>query len=105
MVIDQVQVHNVHAIEAKDDSPIAGYVHGIESLAVAGQRMKAQAWKVHVCWGAAGVQARENHSDPLYLGLLQALALTLLVEQPKTLVANVADHAQSLGRNPVGYNT
>jgi hypothetical protein len=38
------------------------------------------------------------------LGLLQALALTLLVEQPKTLVANIADHAQSLGRNPVGYN-
>jgi hypothetical protein len=43
VVIDQVQVHNVHAIEAKDDSPIAGYVHGIESLAVAGQRMQAQA--------------------------------------------------------------
>ena len=96
VVVDQVDLGRVNALEPEHDPPIAGHPHGPVTGEVPFQRMEPEAGKIHVLWAGRMIETRqdpiETRQDPFDLGNVRgryAASVSLLVEQFQTLVPEV----------------
>ena len=92
MIIDQIHVAGVDALEAEYDPPVARHSDRPEARAIALQRMQSEAGQVHVRGFGRFVEAGEDALDPGDRFRRHPPPVPLLVQEPEPLVAEIPDH-------------
>lgn len=92
MVVDQVDIHGISALETEDDPQIPRDSHGPKAVEIAAQPMQPQPGSIHVFGTFGVVQLVENPPDPSNMGLWQPAAVILLLEAAQAAMAEVGDH-------------
>ena len=93
MVVDQIDVHDVGVVEAKDNPPVRGNGHTPESFQVARKGMQAQTGEVHVLRHPRAVEIGENTRDFLAVGGVDLRGVITLVEAFQSAVTEAADRS------------
>lgn len=92
MVVDQVDIHGISALETEDDPQVPRDPHRPKAVEIAAQPMQPQPGAIHVFGTFGGVQLVEDPPDPSDMGLRQAAAVILLLEAAQVAMAKVSDH-------------
>lgn len=100
MVVEQVHVARVLAIETEDDAPVAGYGHGPESGEVALQRMQPKARQRHVVRYRSLVQTGENTLDLVGLIRPDLAAVSRFEQQAQPFMSEAANHSEKCNLSP-----
>ena len=92
MIVDQVHVVGVRALEAEHDPPIARDAYRPVARAVALQRMQPKTGQIHMRGFGRFVQAGEDALDPGDRFRRHPPPVSILVQKPEPLVAKIPDH-------------
>ncbi len=92
MIIDQVDVEGVLAVEAENDAPVGAQRDRPKTLQVSLQRMQAKARNRHVLRTARLVQAGQDAGDLVGVLRVEFAAVVILEQPPQSLVPETQDH-------------
>jgi hypothetical protein len=93
MIVDEIDVEGISALEAKNDPPIAGHGDAPISLEIASERMEAKAVDAHILNLLGNIKATQDALDPADQVGLHATAVSPLIEALQATVPESQDHA------------
>lgn len=95
MVIQQIDIGRVSALEAEDDPPIGPYRYAPEPRQLALERMQAKARQRHVIGSRRAIQARQHNPDLIDVLGVHPTPVVDLVQAPQAAMLEVPDDASS----------
>src|SRR5262249_30875977 len=92
VIVDQINVSGVLSLKAEDHTPIGFYGDGPEAFQFPFQRVKPEAWRVHVARRARLIQPGEDATQFFYILGADFAAVVILEESFQTLVPKASYH-------------
>ncbi len=80
MVVDQIDIKNVTILEPKNNSPIAGYIHGVKAVQPARQTVKTISRPSHMLDRICGIEVRQNDFDFLKVVLIYLTSVSSFIQ-------------------------
>jgi hypothetical protein len=86
VIIDQIDVYDIGALEAKNDPPIRADRDAPKIRQIAFELVQPETRQIHVFRRGGSVEARKNDPDLFYVFRVHATNVVFFVETPQTLV-------------------
>jgi hypothetical protein len=92
MIVDQIDVVGVAAIEAEDSTPVGSYGHSPEPGQVALERVQPETGQVHLADLVSFIETRENALDLVDLIRPELAPIAFLIQPPQSAMLKAPDH-------------
>lgn len=104
MIVDQIDIAGVPALETEDDAPVTRYCHGPVPGEIASQPMQSVAGQAHVGWFRCFLKTGKNSLDLIHMIRLYPPSVSSLEKELKAFVAEANDHTRSVTHHLSRYN-